>query len=361
MRKSLAQMVLVALFATTQPTISGEIGPVQQSPTYQSMESNYLSNLVPTNVPGTCTFPNPPLGYNALTATDSSLAHYGFPLRPDSIAHPEMFARWKRVIVASKVRTTPVLTQETGIVHGPIKNPVQTINGSSTSSNWSGYENDGPATSFSSTSFAYVWADISVPVAQQAFGYCTGGWDYGCAWVGIDGDGSNDVMQAGVAFDAYCNGSNIQNYYYAWYEWAPNAAFQISNFPVAAGDDIAMEVWATSSTHAYEYICNMTTNQYSEMSFTAPSGYQLKGNCCEFIVERPTVNGSLATLTNYSAEEFWACGTETLNGQVIYLGTSPSPYTYKQVSMLDNNGNLISYPESEGLRSVATYVTGSAQ
>jgi hypothetical protein len=48
-----------------------------------------------------------------------------------------------------------------------------------------------------------------VPAAHQAFGSCTGGWDYFSQSVGIDGFGSSDVLQAGTQVGVYCNQARL--------------------------------------------------------------------------------------------------------------------------------------------------------
>jgi hypothetical protein len=39
----------------------------------------------------------------------------------------------------------------------------------------------------SANPFYYAYAEFTVPVAEQAFGGCTGAWDYSSSWVAIDG------------------------------------------------------------------------------------------------------------------------------------------------------------------------------
>ena len=144
-----------------------------------------------------------------------------------------------------------------------------------------------------------------VPLAEQAFGACTGSWDWVRRGTASDGWASPDVLQAGVEFDAYCSGGTRASYYSAWYEWYPNGEVRLTNLPVAPGDDVFVEVWHTSPTQGYAYLVNYNTNQYLVVSFTAPPGYSLRGNSAELVVERPTVGGSLTTLTNYIMDPFW--------------------------------------------------------
>ena len=111
--------------------------------------------------------------------------------------------------------------EQTATLHGPaqqankpaavnsaaLANDVSLANQPSNTSyfyNWSGYADFSGATSFGSSSYYYLVNKFTVPVAEQAFNACTGGWDYGSAWNGIDGWGSPDVLQAGIEFDAFC-------------------------------------------------------------------------------------------------------------------------------------------------------------
>ena len=60
-------------------------------------------------------------------------------------------------------------------------------------------------------------------------------------------------------------------YYSAWYEWYPYGEVRISSLPVAAGDDIFVEVWHTSSTQGYAYLVN-EQQPVVEVGFTASPG-----------------------------------------------------------------------------------------
>jgi Peptidase A4 family len=319
------------------------------------------ANRIATNLAGVTTSIAPPRGFDALQASDRDLANYGFPPRPDVNAHPTAYARWSKALTASKTRVVPRL-ERTNVYHGPMRAGAQLTESTGTSSNWSGVVVFSGATSYNtSTTFYYVYADYVVPVAGQAFGACTGGWDYSASWVGIDGYGSNDVLQAGLEADAYCGGFSLETNYSAWIEWAPASEMSISNFPVAPGDDLFVDVWHTSPTQGYAWFTNLTTNQYVDMGFTAPSGTLLIGNSAEWVVERPSLgtgsgSGSLATLTNYVADAFWDCQASTEN-QVSY---TPGSSGSLLVTMLDNDDNPISYPTLLGSTAILFQDEGSA-
>jgi Peptidase A4 family len=314
-------------------------------------------NRMATNLAGATTAIAPPEYFDPLVATPEELATYGFPPRPDAGAEPKAYATWKKAMVASKTRITPHLEQ-TNLFHGPRREPVKTSESTGTSSNWSGAVDFSGATSYNSSStFYYIIADYVVPVATQAYGVCTGSWDYSSSWVGIDGDGSGDVLQAGSESDAYCNGSNKSTYYSAWYEWYPYGEVRISNLPVSPGDDIFVEVWHTSSTQGYAYMVNYNTNQWVDIGFRAPAGTSLIGNSAEWVVERPGISTGLATLTNYISDYFSDAYAYTEN----YTQYTPGSYGALLLTMTDNNGYRISYPTLLGATGIWFQDEGSAR
>jgi hypothetical protein len=320
-------------------------------------EPQLTPNRMATNLAGATTAIAPPEYFDPLVATPEELATYGVPPRPDAGVEPKAYATWKRAMLASKTRITPHLEQ-TNVFHGPRRNPTNTSESTGTSSNWSGVVDFSGARSYNSTStFYYIIADYVVPVATQAYGVCTGSWDYSSSWVGIDGDGSGDVLQAGSESDAYCNGSNKSTYYSAWYEWYPYGEVRISNLPVSPGDDVFVEVWHTSSTQGYAYMVNYNTNQWVDIGFTAPAGTSLIGNSAEWVVERPGIGSGLATLTNYISDYFSDAYAYTEN----YTQYTPGSYGALLLTMNDNNGYAISYPTLLGSTGIWFQDEGSAR
>jgi hypothetical protein len=319
-------------------------------------------NERPTNLPGATTIVAPPEGFDAINASDEDLAYHGFPPRPDQNASPKAYASWTKAINASKTRLAPALEQ-TNVFHGPAK---QSKNAAAPSKanltdavysyNWSGYVNLAGASGRTAGSFYYVYSDFVVPIARQAFGVANGTWDYGSSWVGIDGWGSGDVLQAGVEYDAYASIFGTSTYYSPWYEWYPYGEVRITNLPIAPGDDYFVEVWSTSATQGYAYLVNESTDQAVEIGFTAPAGTKLTGNSAEWIVERPGVNGSLATLTNYVDDVFWDSYAVTFSG----YGYDPSSASSYGIIGLDNSGYAESYPTLLGPAAFLMQTEGSA-
>lgn len=332
---------------------------------------NALNNAAPhklqpnehlTNLPGATTIDAPAAGFNPLTASDEELAYNGFPPRPNANTEPKAYASWAKAVSSAKTRIAPKLEQ-TDVFHGPAnvkKAPLNPTTSESNnaqvalqpsntlySSNWSGYVDFSGATSYGASSYYFTVNDMVVPIAQQKPGTCSGGWAYGSEWNGIDGWGSSDVLQAGVEFDAYCalGGLVKSTYYSAWYEWYPYGEVRISSLPVAPGDDIFVEVWHTSSTQGYAYLVNYTTGQSVEVGFTAASGHALIGNSAEFVVEAPTVGGSLATMVDYTMIPFWDSYAYTESYARFFDVATAYPVD------MEVGTTVVSYPEYTGAES----------
>jgi len=317
-------------------------------------------NELPTNIPGATTIAAPLEWFNPLRATDQELEYYGYPPRPDQFEHPKAFATWQKAMTASKKRIAPVL-EVTANFAGPVKaraGLAAPSSGSAASSyNWSGYVNTNGVTSYGSSSFYYIFGDYVVPVARQAYSKCDGGWDWSVTWVGIDGWGSGDVLQAGSESDAYCSKGTTATYYSAWYEWYPYGWTRITSLPIIPGDDLFVEVWSTSSTAGHAYLVNYNTNQYVTINFSAPPGTHLVGNSAEWIVERPSIGGTYATLANYISDYF----SDAYAYNFGYTAVDPGSAGSFPVTLLDNSSNPISYPTPLGVNAIWMQDEGSAR
>jgi hypothetical protein len=322
----------------------------------QALRATYESSAtMPSTVEGIRTFPAPPSGFNPLAASDMALATYGLPPHPDRGVDPDGYAKWARAMTHATKRWDGEL-KATKIYHQPMKPAKATSIAAATaaatvsnaasvgnSSNWSGVVNTNTLKKYNpSTSYYYIVSEFNVPVAQQAA--CDGGWDYASSWNGIDGFNSGDVLQGGVEYDAYCNGGTHSTFYSAWIEWYPFSETRV--FSVNPGDDMFVETWDTSATQGYVFLEDMTTNTSAVYSLTPPSGTSLVGNSAEYIVERPGVNGGLATLTYY-IDDFWALNDDVTFKGIVNVPGATGPSTWL-LNMLDNNGNVVSSPTVEG-------------
>ena len=334
---------------------------------FSGMAGPALAQAVSTNLPGVTAYLGPPANFNPLIASDAELEKNHLPPRPDGQQALGAYSNWAKAMTSGAQAVIPVL-ERTNVYHRPAKivgTAVQTENSTAiNSNNWSGAVLLGDGSNKPFTIEAIQFLSI-VPMAQQAFGACTGSYDYGSAWVGIDGWSSSDVFQAGYEFDADCSDATKTPFYSAWYEWFPNGSVRIANFPISPGDVIFTEIHNTSATQGSAYIQNETANKSVTISFKAPSGTKLTGDSAEWIVERPGISTGLATLTNYVVEPFTSATTWNYKAKTPtyrYPGSATTgTVTTLAVTMLDNNKKPISYAVIGGLEDMWFYDEGSAR
>ena len=313
-----------------------------------------------TNLPNVVSFAGPPIGFDAVHASDADLDAYGFPPRPALAGDGRARHDWERMIGHARFRINPQLRTAPWRA-GPQQRRTLVRHGASTSTNWAGLTITNLATTFGLGSFALVVGEFNVPFAQQAFSTCSNNWDYSAAWVGMDGINNNSVLQAGTESDAYCAGTYTQQSYYAWVEWYPADATEITNMPVSAGDIMGVYVYAKGPTTGLAVLINATTNQYVSMGITAPAGTTLQGSSVEWIMERPSLaNNQLTTLTNFVASYMSSMNAAELFAPNFYAGLPPA-YTYSSnTTMTDNAGRPLATATLLGAGAMQFQDTGSA-
>jgi Peptidase A4 family len=284
----------------------------------------------------------PPAGFDPVAASDAQLDAYGFPPRPDATKAPGPYALWKTVVTRPVTRIVPQL-QATKAVNGPEKMAAEgqrLANGSvgATSGNWSGYVVTAGSDPFKADK-TYIFASFTVPVAQQAFGRCSSSAVHASEWIGIDGSGSADVLQAGIKTSATCKSGKTTGSYVAWYEWFPEDEIDIKNFHIYPGDVIYVYVWNKSSTEGHYFLEDVTTNKSSSLSFKAPKGTHLVGNSAEWIVERPSIGGKDATLANYVAQAWLACHV-LLHDGTVYSSADVNGGNSESLTMTDDKKDI---------------------
>lgn len=132
--------------------------------------------------------------------------------------------------------------------------------------NWGGYVSFGSFTTATAS-----WVEPSVT--------CTSTDDLFAPWVGIDGDGSSTVEQAGVATDC----SSGTPAYQAWYEMYPAAPVYYSD-PVSAGDHITATVTRTG-TNTYRLDISDTTRGWSK---SVTKSLSSEHSSAEAVIESPS-------------------------------------------------------------------------
>ncbi|KAK9773442.1 hypothetical protein AB5N19_02528 [Seiridium cardinale] len=173
------------------------------------------------------------------------------------------------------------------------------------SSNWAGSVQIG-------TGFTKVQGTITVPSVSGDSDSAAS------AWVGIDGDTcSTAILQTGISF--YGDGS-----FDAWYEWIPDYSHSFSGFDISVGDQIYMEVDASSKKAGVATLENLTTGKKVTHTFTSSS---TESSLCEtnaeWIVEDFESGGSLVPFADFGSVTFTDAsatgsdGTVTPNGGTI--------------------------------------------
>jgi hypothetical protein len=153
--------------------------------------------------------------------------------------------------------------------HGPVRDWKDHFDGSSTSTNWSGYAVTG-------SSFTSAKGSWTVPTAT-----CSGvsGDQYAAFWVGIDGYSSSTVEQTGT--DSDCDGTRAN--YYAWYEFYPHPSFEITSLAISPGNRMSASVTYSGS----EFTITIT-NETTGKSYTKSSTVRgAKRSSAEWIAEAP--------------------------------------------------------------------------
>lgn len=286
----------------------------------------------------TVTTYSPAHGFDPLTADSADLVKAGFPARP---ADPHHLARFNQVFGSLKGKftyITPTFRHNPDTVHGPRQRAVQPAGaaaGTETSTNWSG----GVAFAPSGETFRWVEGDWVIPNVDAP---TENQWYYCASWIGIDGDGSGDVCQIGIEAEAYRSGASVTTSIYPWFEWYPYPETAITNFPVRPGDMITALLCTSGAgaTSASAYFTNRTTGASTSLTFTAPSGTSLAGNCAEWIVEAPTVGGSQSAMADYGEVFFSVC--EAVAGDANGHTTTVNGGSGDNINMNNGSGAEVS-------------------
>jgi len=137
------------------------------------------------------------------------------------------------------------------------------------------------------------------------------GKTYSAVWVGIDGADDHTVEQDGTS-ENVINGTP---HYYAWWEMYSSGkqqpSQQISSMTVDPGDSITASVqYITSGAYAGQFHLSIVDNSHPNDSFSiyaSSSQYQrplAQRSSAEWIVEAPSVSGSIAQLADFGSVAF---------------------------------------------------------
>ena len=165
----------------------------------------------------------------------------------------------------------------------------------SQSTNWSGYNQGSLA--LHNKLFNQISGQWRVPKATQ---HKPNEAEYSSSWVGIGGgcvDASCQVtdstlIQAGTEQDVAANGAAS---YSAWWELVPAPSLTISNFTVAAGDLVSVDIKeATADTNVWTITVKDLTRHET---FTQTTGYSSSHLTAEWIEETPVAVGNSGSVS----------------------------------------------------------------
>src|SRR5262245_8579447 len=256
------------------------------------------------------TYAAPPPGFNPDRAAPRSLYRHGIPRRPDAIKEPHLKAIWDRAFaskptfIKAEVEVDYVLSRRKRPV---IARPVIAAVGQPAKRkkfNPSGWAGVVTSVNFSPPQPAgSVYGEWFIPTITPLPNEPPTGQTVGF-WVGIDGFGNNQVLQAGSA--ATIAGQNVE--YWVWTEWYPLQAIKVTNFPIKPGDYLTVLVCANQPNHGFCSMLNKTTNQAISIGITPPGNLTSIGATAEWIVE-----GISSILPVFSPEVFTNCSAGTKN------------------------------------------------
>lgn len=257
----------------------------------------------------------PNRNFDPMNASTEELVKNGYPAVPNEGQHRERFRKVLSQLRGKLHYVEPTFRVNNDKKHGPrIRHANGAAAGTETSGNWSGGVVFAPAgDSFTWLQGDWVVPDVDAPTENK--------WYYCASWIGLDGDGSNDVFQAGVECEVYRSGSSITRNIYPWWEWYPTPEIQITNLAISPGDMVTMLLCSSGPTNGTVFFTNRTTGASTSVALTAPKGTSLVGNSAEWIVEAPTVGGSQSSLADYGEVFFSVCEAYTKKGVTVNGGT----------------------------------------
>jgi Peptidase A4 family len=285
----------------------------------------------------------PALEGDPMLLSDSELLQRGYPYRPDPKKAPEAYAGWLAAVSRPSIGIAAKLVARPDRFHGPARIIPQ--------NNWCGF-----ALAGGSYPFNWVMGEWVVPTVfpEPAQGFLGNTATYSSLWIGLDGDGSGDVVQDGTEQEThlYFGGAWTVQSDYAWYEWYPTAEQAIANFPVKANDFIFSEVAVVNANGLRDangntgwfYLDNLTNGQFTVITTPMPGNTAFFGSSADWIMERPTVNGMLPDLSRFLPALMWSAAATRQNGDYPLVFQE----SYDQFNMVDNVGKPMCTPQQTG-------------
>lgn len=181
-----------------------------------------------------------------------------------------------------------------------------------TSANWSGIVLEAPVPlAQGNFHFVQVSADWTVPGATYRPGNCDA-FESAAQWVGLDGAGGNDVLQAGVTTSVNCSTGAVE--VSPWFGWYPAGFQNAGGLHVSPGDTVTAWVWVDAAGMGHGYVGDLTTGENSgTMSVPMPTGSVTRpevGYSAEWVIEDNSDSAGLSggyPIANYGSDTMTNC------------------------------------------------------
>jgi hypothetical protein len=264
--------------------------------------------------------------------SDEDIVTQGYPPRPNPAESLEAYTRWLDRVSRPMTMLPPHSVSRSDISHLPRTS----FAGPQVSGNWSGFVAQSSAGSYRMVDGVWnvpsVTGEVEAIYEGRFLTIVPGPPTYSALWVGLDGNTTNDLVQAGTEQDA----RSLQLFgtatsYYAWTEVYPAPITEA--FSVSPGDEITVTVWVgdskgsvnPSGDYAWFNVYDELAGMGGNISTKLPTGYGFTGYSAEWIMERPYIT---ALGGNPELADYGTC--EMTGGVLTRTGTVSIPYSSAQ-------------------------------
>jgi hypothetical protein len=286
--------------------------------------------------------PRPPLQNDPMSYDAGWLLEHGYGRRPDPIAAPDAYRKWAdRAAVAGRV--APSVSVPTVFKAGANEDAFM-------SNEWAGVINTAPG---SGNHFNDAFGTYQIPLVWLDFTSDS----YASTWVGLGGDSSDPLWQAGTTSHAHSvcpSGCWAIQGSQAWYEAWPAQTAQFLSLPVYTGLTIQAEAWVCDPSNGYADVDPEAPNAYlcyciNDTCQAVGTAASLLGSTnvlfsAEAVTEAPLINGVRSLLADFAPITFtepWVCISNPswqpgFNG-CEDLAAAWNPYSVHAESMYDSS------------------------
>ena len=320
-------------------------------------------------------YPEPGRGFDPKTASNTELANFGLPERPDEAAAPEYFQFWQEMLEPPNTFVGPVFPDVDELTEGAAKQlPAERrLHGQlarqfhhrRTSRNWSGcYITPMPRPNrFIQVVGAWTVPDPEVPKVLPSGSDRKNEEYQSSTWIGIGGKPSyNTLPQIGThQFLTVRDGSPAPPRFEAWWQWwvknrrVHHIAIPIKNFEVKRGDQIlaSLTVEAPWPGEVRFNLKNRRTGTLVTFKTQSPKDIPRLGSTAEWIHERRTkpsgdVMYPLARCSDVTFKHCLAWSAPDLGAPMVQQSLDCNARLVRMVSIFEqpHRSALVSLPDN---------------